>query len=37
MGGMINGGEAFEGETETWMMIGLSHSGVGERYFIDIS
>lgn len=34
---MIIGGEAFEGEIETWMMTGLSHSCVGERSFIDLS
>lgn len=40
VGGLIDDGEAFEGETQTWTDmdgIGLCHSCVGELTYIDLS
>lgn len=34
---LINEGEAFEGESETWMGLDFPHSRVGELTYIDPS
>lgn len=36
MGGLINGAEAFEGETEKWMGLDFPTAVVGQRSYIDL-